>query len=109
MRPAALLAALLVSLAPHGAAWARPTHGAIQALDAGAELAGGDYDPLPVGRSWTYREPESGARTRRLIVRGITLLNRGDRPADELRTREVYDLEADGAKRSERMLSLIHI
>ena len=111
MRPAELanrfgraLAALLIILALPTGTWARPTHGAIQPLDAGAELAGGDYEPVPVGRSWTYREPESGARHRRVIVRGVTLVNRGDRPAHVLRTREVHDLEADGAKVSERMV-----
>ena len=100
-----LMAAILLAfLAIPGAAWARPTHGAIQPLDAGAELAGGDYDPVPVGRSWTYREPQSGARYRRLVVRGVTMLNRGDRPADVLRTREVYALDAAEPKLTERMV-----
>ena len=101
---AAPLAAMLLLLALPAGSWARPTHGAIEALDAGADLDGRDYDPVPVGMAWTYREPESGARYRRLVVRGVTLVNRGDRPADVLRTREVYDLDGDAAKLSERMV-----
>ena len=102
---AARLAALLALLALPGAVWARPTHGAIQPLAAGVELPGGDYAPAPVGRSWTYVEPESGARHRRVIVRGVTMLSRDASTRPELlRTREVHDLEADGAKVSERMV-----
>ena len=101
---AAPLAAMLLLLALPAGSWARPTHGAIEALDAGADLDGRDYDPVPVGMAWTYREPESGARYRRLVVRGVTLVNRGDRPADVLRTREVYDLDAAEPKLTERMV-----
>lgn len=101
---AAPLAAVLALLAFPAGSWARPTHGAIQALDAGADLDGRDYDPVPVGMAWTYREPESGARYRRLIARGVTMLYRGDRPPDVLRTREVYDLAAAEPKLTERMV-----
>lgn len=103
MRAALLAAALLVALALPAGAWARPSHGAIQALDAGADLDGREYDPAPVGATWTYREPESGARSRRVIARGATMLYQGGRPADVLRTREAYDLAGAG-KLAERMV-----
>jgi len=101
---AARLAAVLALLALPAGSWARPTHGAIQALDAGADLDGRDYDPVPVGAAWTYREAESGARHRRLIVRGVTMLYQGDRPAEVLRTREVYALDGEAAKLAARMV-----
>lgn len=99
-----LTGSLLALLAVPAPAWARPTHGAIEPLSAGAELDGREYDPVPVGASWTYREPESGARHRRLIVRGVTMLYRGDRPAEVLRTREVYALDEEAAKLAARMV-----
>ncbi len=46
------LAAALVLTA--FAAHARPTHGTIQPLSADGDLDGRDYDPVPVGRTWTY-------------------------------------------------------
>jgi len=74
----------------------------VKPLDAGAELDGREYDPVPVGRSWTYRD-NTGARYRRIIVRGMIVLGKNaPHPIAGVRTSEVYALEGDAVRPLER-------